>query len=184
MSHLSLRPGAGHHQHPSGPFSYGAGSPAELASNLQHLQHLHSVQQQIAAAAAAAAAAAGASNYWTSLKGSALSAGNGRESSAIDQHQPSSWRYDSQAHHGAPLSSSPMSGKASYLSGGIEAANPVALLGHNKRKRSTVGSDDADDHDRCQNSAASFNHDGKLITNSFNRFLELNSQKVDQMVEE
>ena len=162
LSHLSLRPGAAPHQHPSAAFAYGAGSPAELASNLQHLQHLHSVQQQIAAAAAAAAAAAGASSYWSSLKGSALStpvATNGRDA-GLDHH-PSSWRYDQQ-HHGPPLSSSPLplSGK-SYMGNGHEAPNSAAnLLGSGKRKRSP-GTDDADDADRCPASPASFNHDGK-----------------------
>ena len=160
LSHLSIRPG--HHQHPSAaPFSYGSGSPAELANNLQHLQHLHSVQQQIAAAAAAAAAA-GASNYWTSLKGSALPGGtngSGRDS----EHHPPSWRFDQQQHGPPPLSSSPLSGKTYLGAGGIEAPNPVALLGGNKRKRST-GSEN-DDGDRA-NSAASFNHDGESLSRS------------------
>lgn len=157
---MSLRPG--HHQQPTGSFPYGNGNPAELASNLQHLQHLHSVQQQIAAAAAAAAAA-GASSYWTSLKSSALTNGTNGRDGGLDPHPPS-WRYDQQ-HHVAPLSSSPLSGKG-YLGVGIESAssNPVGLIGSSKRKRSMIGSEDADEGDRCgHNSAASFNQDGKLL---------------------
>ncbi|KAI9561583.1 hypothetical protein GHT06_012542 [Daphnia sinensis] len=172
LSHLSLRPSA---HHPSAgsaagtsPFPYGAGSPAEFASNLQHLQHLHSVQQQIAAAAAA-------SSYWTSLKSSALSAsGNGtpRDGPASMEHHhhlPSSWRYDQ---HGPPLSSSPLSltGKAYNLAmsgmaamdhankSPIHPSSSTPSIAVNKRKRSS-GSDDADDADRCHNSSASFNHD-------------------------
>lgn len=178
LSHLSLRPSA---HHPSvgsasgtSPFSYGVGSPAEFASNLQHLQHLHSVQQQIAAAAAA-------SSYWTSLKSSALS-GNG--TSARDgqggmehhHHLPSSWRYDQ---HGPPLSSSPLSltNKAySMAMNGMDQANKspthpssstpsVAIMSVHKRKRSSGSDDDAD---RCHNSSASFNHDGQFFF--LNRF--------------
>jgi hypothetical protein len=173
-----MRPSAHHPHHPSSgsapgssPFPYGAASPAEFASNLQHLQHLHSVQQQIAAAAAA-------SSYWTSLKSSALAGGgtnngtpSGRDGPAgLDhshQHLPPSWRYDQ---HGPPLSSSPLSltGKAYNLamSGmvGMEPANKspthpsssvTPML--NKRKRSS-GSDDDGGH----NSSASFNHDGQF----------------------
>ncbi|XP_057377081.1 homeobox protein unplugged-like [Daphnia carinata] len=172
LSHLSLRPSA---HHPSAgsaagtsPFPYGAGSPAEFASNLQHLQHLHSVQQQIAAAAAA-------SSYWTSLKSSALSAsghGTSRDGPASLEHHhhlPSSWRYDQ---HGPPLSSSPLSltGKAYNLAmsgmaamdhankSPIHPSSSTPSIAVNKRKRSS-GSDDADDADRCHNSSASFNHD-------------------------
>lgn len=181
LSHLSMRPSAHHPHHPStgsapgtSPFSYG--SPAEFASNLQHLQHLHSVQQQIAAAAAA-------SSYWTSLKSSALSGTNngtpsGRDGPGLEHshHLPPSWRYDQ---HGPPLSSSPLSltGKAYNLamSGmvGMEQANKSPTNPSssaitpmmNKRKRSS-GSDDADDADRCHNSSASFNHDGKSNHNN------------------
>lgn len=101
--HLSMRPSAHHPHHPSSgsapgssPFPYGAASPAEFASNLQHLQHLHSVQQQIATAAAAF-------SYWTSLKSSALAGGgnnNGTQSgrdgpAGLDHsHQHLPWRYD------------------------------------------------------------------------------------------
>lgn len=134
LSHLSLRP-----QQSGGHFY----NPAELASNLQHLQHLHSVQQQIAAAAAAAA---GASSYWTSLN-------KGRETvvPAPIADSPATWRYES-----SPQS---LSVKPFAVNNGPtdRTPPPVGQLS-NKRKRTDS---DGEDGER-RSSPASFNQDGKL----------------------
>ena len=129
----SLRPpqGAGHFY-----------NPAELASNLQHLQHLHSVQQQIAAAAAA-------SGYWASVN----VGGKGRESST--ESPAGTWRYESSP---SSLSVKPFASAAAANSSGPTAKSPPPLH-HLSGKRKRTDSD-AEDAER-RSSPASFNHEGK-----------------------
>lgn len=137
MSHLSLRP-----QGQNGPFY----NPSELASNLQHLQHLHSVQQQIAAAA-------GASGYWSS---SSLNNGTSHHSKGRDHHSssntedilqqhPTGWRYN----ESGTLSIKPFASST-------EITPPMSS---SKRKRTESETEDAE----RRSSPVSFNHDGKSL---------------------
>lgn len=144
LSHLTLRP--------QGPPTSHFYNPTELASNLQHLQHLHSVQQQIAVAAAAAA---GNPGYWTAttLSNGSQPHQKGRESATGLLTDPAAWRYESSP---SSLSVRP------FAINGAESSTPLLGSG-GKRKRTDSEGEDAE----RRSSPASFNGKSAVSVQSY-----------------